>query len=188
MIIGYARVSTTDQNLYMQLDALEQYGCERIYEEKMTGTKKERPKLAEMMTILRPGDKVVIYKLDRIGRSTKHLIDLSEYFEKRGVEFVSIQDSIDTSTPMGRFFFRILASIAELERDIISERTKSGLSSARARGRNGGRPKAPKKKVELALRMYNSKQYSIREIVESTGVSQATLYRYKYDEKLKFDD
>jgi DNA invertase Pin-like site-specific DNA recombinase len=177
VIIGYARVSTVEQNLNMQIDALKKYGCDRIYEEIMTGTKKERPKLAEMMTILRPGDKVVIYKLDRISRSTKHLIDLSEFFEKKGVEFISIQDSIDTSTPMGRFFFRILASIAELERDIISERTKAGLSSARARGRKGGRPKAPTKKIEIALKMYGSKQYSIREIVESTGISQATLYR-----------
>jgi DNA invertase Pin-like site-specific DNA recombinase len=177
MIIGYARVSTADQNLEMQIDALEKYGCERIYQEKVTGTKKDRPKLAEMMTILRPGDKIVIYKLDRISRSTKHLIDLSEFFEKKGVEFVSIQDSIDTSSPMGRFFFRILASITELERDIISERTKSGLSSARARGRIGGRPRVPDNKIKLALKMYESKQYSISEIVKAVGISQATLYR-----------
>jgi DNA invertase Pin-like site-specific DNA recombinase len=177
MIIGYARVSTIDQNLDLQIDALKKYGCERIYEEKITGTKKDRPKLAEMMTILRPGDKIVIYKLDRISRSTKHLIDLSEFFEIKGVEFVSIQDSIDTSTPMGRFFFRILASIAELERDIISDRTKDGLTSARARGRVGGRPKVQGKKLDIALKMYKSKQYSIREIVEATGISQATLYR-----------
>jgi len=178
MIIGYARVSTTDQNLNMQIDALEKYGCERIYREKITGTKKDRPQLAELMTILRPGDKVVIYKLDRISRSTKHLIELSEFFEKKGVEFVSIQDSIDTSTPMGRFFFRILASIAELERDIISERTKTGLESARVRGKIGGRPKINQDKIKLALKMYNSKDYTIKEIVKVVGISQATLYRY----------
>lgn len=177
MIIGYARVSTSDQNLDMQLDALKKYGCERIYQEKRTGTKIDRPELANLMMILRPGDKVVIYKLDRISRSTKHLIELSEFFDKKGVEFVSIQDNIDTATPMGRFFFRTMASIAELERDIISERTKSGLESARARGRKGGRPKVPVKKIELALKMYGSKLYSIREIVEATGISQATLYR-----------
>lgn len=177
MIIGYARVSTVDQNLDMQIDALKKYGCEKIFQEKITGTKMDRPQLANLMMILRPGDKVVIYKLDRISRSTKHLIGLSDFFEKRGVEFVSIQDSIDSSTPMGRFFFRTMASIAELERDIISERTKSGLESARARGRNGGRPKVPERKMELAIKMYCSKQYSIREIVEATGVSQATLYR-----------
>jgi DNA invertase Pin-like site-specific DNA recombinase len=177
MKIGYARVSTSDQNLEMQIDALKKYGCDQIYEEKMTGTKKDRPKLAELMTILRPSDSVVIYKLDRISRSTKHLIDLSEFFKKKGVEFVSIQDSIDTSTPMGRFFFRILASISELERDIVSERTKAGLTSARARGRNGGRPRVSQKKLDLALKMYISKHYSIREIVNASGVSQATLYR-----------
>jgi DNA invertase Pin-like site-specific DNA recombinase len=177
MIIGYARVSTIDQNLDLQIDALKKFGCEKIYEEKITGTKKDRPMLAEMMTIIRPKDKIVIYKLDRISRSTKHLIDLSEFFEKKGVEFVSIQDSIDTSTPMGRFFFRILASIAELERDIISDRTKDGLASARARGRFGGRPKVQGKKLDIALKMYKSKQYSIREIVDATGISQATLYR-----------
>lgn len=179
MIFGYARVSTIDQNLEMQLDALKQYGCERIYQEKMTGTKKERPQLEEMLKQLRPGDKVVIYKLDRISRSTKHLIELSEHFESAGVQFVSLQDSIDTSTPMGRFFFRVMASIAELERDIISERTKAGLKSARARGRNGGRPPVQSKNMELALKMYNSKAYSISEIVKATGISQATLYRYK---------
>jgi DNA invertase Pin-like site-specific DNA recombinase len=177
MIIGYARVSTADQNLDMQLDALKKYGCERIFEEKITGTKKERPKLAEMMTILRTGDKVIIYKLDRISRSTKHLIELSEYFEKRGVEFVSLQDSINTSSPMGRFFFRILASISELERDIISERTIAGLNAARARGRKGGRPPVDKKKLDLAIKMYKSKDYSISEIIKVTRISQATLYR-----------
>lgn len=130
-----------------------------------------------MIKILRPGDTVVIFKLDRISRSTKHLIELSELFENKGVQFVSLQDSIDTSTPMGRFFFRVMASIAELERDIVSERTRAGLSAARARGRKGGRPKADKKKVELAVKMYNSKAHSIKEIVEATGVSQATLYR-----------
>ena len=177
MIIGYARVSTTDQNLNMQIDALEKYGCERIYQEKITGTKKDRPQLAELMTILRPGDKVVIYKLDRISRSTKHLIELSEFFEKKGVEFISIQDSIDTSTSLGRFFFRVLASIAELERDIISERTRSGLKSARARGKKGGRPRVAKENLSLAIKMYNSRKYTIKEIVIATNVSQSTIYR-----------
>jgi DNA invertase Pin-like site-specific DNA recombinase len=177
MIIGYARVSTNEQNLDMQLDALESYGCEKIFKEKMTGTKKDRPQLEALISILRSGDKVVIYKLDRISRSTKHLIELSDFFEQLGVEFVSIQDSIDTSTPMGRFFFRVLASIAELEKDIISERTRTGLSSARARGRKGGRPTVPQKKLELAVKMYNSRQYSINEIVDATGISSSTLYR-----------
>ncbi len=177
MIVGYARVSTQDQNLQLQIDALQNAGCFEIFEEKITGTKKERPALNEMLKMLRSGDRVVVYKLDRISRSTKHLIELAELFEEKGLEFVSISDSIDTSTPTGRFFFRMLASLAELERDIISERTKAGLQSARARGRKGGRPTADKKKVDLALKMYNSKQYSISEIVKATGISQATLYR-----------
>jgi DNA invertase Pin-like site-specific DNA recombinase len=177
MIFGYARVSTQEQNLDMQLDALKEYGCDQIFQEKMTGKKKERPQLDEVLKLLRTGDKVVIYKLDRISRSTKHLIELSERFESAGVQFVSLQDNIDTSTPMGRFFFRVMASIAELERDIISERTKSGLESARARGRKGGRPKVNQKKLQLAKKMYDSKQYSISEIVAATGISQATLYR-----------
>jgi DNA invertase Pin-like site-specific DNA recombinase len=177
VIIGYARVSTQDQNLELQLDALKQYGCEEVYQEKVTGTKKDRSQLDELIKIIRPGDKVIIYKLDRISRSTKHLIELSEFFERKDIQFVSIQDNIDTSTPMGRFFFRTMASLAELERDIISERTKAGLNAARARGRKGGRPEVDKKKVNLALKMYNSKEYSISQIVQATGISQATLYR-----------
>lgn len=177
MIFGYARVSTQDQNLEMQLDALNNYGCERFFQEKMTGTRKERPQLDEMIKQLRQGDKVVVFKLDRIGRSTKHIIELSETFEKMDVELVSIKDQLDTSTAMGRFFFRFMASLAELERDIISERTKAGLSSARARGRKGGRPRVSEKKLKLAIKMYNSKHYSISEIVAATGISQATLYR-----------
>lgn len=177
MKFGYARVSTQDQNLDMQLDALKDFGCDQIFQEKITTRKTDRPQLEEMIKVLRPGDTVVIFKLDRISRSTKHLIELSELFENKGVQFVSLQDSIDTSTPMGRFFFRVMASIAELERDIVSERTRAGLSAARARGRKGGRPKADEKKVDLAVKMYKSKDYSIKEIVEATGVSQATLYR-----------
>jgi DNA invertase Pin-like site-specific DNA recombinase len=176
MIIGYARVSTQDQNLQMQLDELQKFGCFEIFEEKVSGSKKDRPALKEMLKMLRPGDRVVVYKLDRISRSTKHLIELSELFEEKEVEFVSIKD-IDTSTAAGKFFFRMMASIAELERDIIRERTKSGLASARARGRIGGRPKSDTKQVKTALKMYYSKEYSISEIVKATGISQATLYR-----------
>lgn len=178
MIIGYARVSTQEQNLQMQLDALTEQGCIEIFEEKITGTKKDRPELNLMLKILREGDRVIVYKLDRISRSTKHLIELAEFFDKKGVEFVSVMDNIDTSTPTGRFFFRMMASIAELERDIIVERTKAGLKSARARGRIGGRPQVDSKKIALAIKMYESKDYSISEIVKATGISQASLYRY----------
>ncbi|EWG08970.1 recombinase family protein [Cytobacillus firmus] len=176
-IFGYARVSTQDQNLDLQIDALEKAGAAVIYKEKMTGTKKERPELEQLLKAISEGDSVVVYKLDRISRSTKHLIELAETFEEKKVNFISIQDSIDTSTAMGRFFFRTMASIAELERDIISERTKSGLQSARMRGRNGGRPSKDPKLVERALKLHSSKQYSIKEITDMTGVSKSVLYR-----------
>lgn len=178
MKFGYARASTQEQNLNAQLDALEAAGCERIYQEKVSGKKRERPELDEMIKQLREGDTVIVYKLDRISRSTKHLIELADLFQEKGVHFISIVDDIDTTTAMGRFFFRMMANIAELEADIISERTKSGLEAARARGRSGGRPKADKKKIQTALSMYDSKKHTISEITEACGISTQTLYRY----------
>lgn len=178
MIFGYARVSTEDQSLNSQLDAFEKYGVDEVFSEKMTGTRKDRPQLERMLDKLRKGDKVVVFKLDRISRSTKHLIELAELFEAKGVEFVSIQDSIDTSTAMGKFFFTVIAGISQLERDIISDRTKAGLEAARARGRVGGRKAADKSKVEKALKLYDSKDYTVPEITEMTGVSKTTLYKY----------
>lgn len=175
---GYARVSTQDQSLSLQIDALNHYEVEQIFEEKESGKRKNRPELDELLKVLRRGDTVVVYKLDRISRSTKHLIELMEQFETKGIHFVSIQDKIDTTTAMGRFFFRMLANIAELERDIISERTKDGLAAARSRGRNGGRPKVESKKVILATKMYESKDYSLSQIKEATGIGATTLYRY----------
>ncbi|ADC52360.1 resolvase (plasmid) [Alkalihalophilus pseudofirmus OF4] len=176
-VFGYARVSTQDQILDLQIDVLEKAGAAVIYKEKITGTRKERPELEQLLKAISKGDSVVVYKLDRISRSTKHLIELVETFEEKEVNFISIQDNIDTSTAMGRFFFRTMASIAELERDIISERTKSGLQSARMRGRNGGRPSKDPKLVERALKLHSSKQYSIKEITDMTGVSKSVLYR-----------
>ena len=185
MIFGYARVSTQDQNLAMQLDAFEKYGVDEVFQEKMSGAKEDRPELEKMIDHLRKGDKVVVYKLDRISRSTKHLIELSELFSEKGVDFVSIQDQIDTSTPMGRFFFRTMASIAELERDIIRDRTKAGLESARARGKVGGRPKADQSAIEKALKLYDSQTMTVDEIVEMTGISRATIYRAAKERKLQ---
>ncbi|OXS74248.1 resolvase [Domibacillus enclensis] len=175
-IVGYARSSTDKQNLQMQIDALEKAGCIEIFEEKITSSKRERPELNKMLNMLGKGDRVVVYKLDRISRSIKHLIELAELFEEKGVELVSIQDNIDTSTD--RFFFRRMATIGEMERGIISERTRAGISSARARGRKGGRPKVSEKDLKTALKMYEAKESSISEIVKATGISQATLYRY----------
>ena len=177
MRFGYARVSTEEQRLDRQVDALEKVGCERIYLEKASGAKTGRPELEKLLSVLRDGDEVVVAKLDRISRSTKHLIELSERFDEMGVDFISLNDSIDTTTPMGRFFFRVMASISELERDMIVKRTKDGLSAARARGHGGGHPKASAEAVSKARRMHESGTFSISEITGATGISKSTLYR-----------
>lgn len=177
MRFGYARVSTEEQRLGRQVDAFEKAGCERIYLEKASGAKASRPELDKLLSVLRDGDEVVVAKLDRISRSARHPIELTEKFEEIGVDFISLNDSIDTATPMGRFFFRMMASIAELERDMIVERTKDGLSAARARGHGGGRPKAPAEAVSKARRMHESGAFSISEITEATGIGKSTLYR-----------
>ncbi|NEU30142.1 recombinase family protein [bacterium LRH843] len=185
MLIGYARVSTQDQSLDLQLDALEKAGCEKIYKEKLSGMNDERPELRRLLQYARKGDVLVVYKLDRLGRSTKRLIELSEELEERGIELVSIRDSIDTTTAVGKAMFKMLAVLAEMERDLISERTRAGLESARARGRSGGRPKKDKKDIEKALKLYDTEQYTVKEIEEITSVSKATLYRYREIRKKK---
>lgn len=177
MIIGYARVSTADQSLNLQLDALNAYGCERIYTEKASGGKDDRKELKAALDALRPGDVFVVYKLDRLARSTVKLITTLDEIKGRGVEFVSLNDKIDTTTAAGKAFFGMLAVFAEFERNVIVERTNEGLKAARARGRNGGRPRTDKKKVAQALTLYDSKEYTITEITDMTGVTKATLYR-----------
>ncbi len=141
-ILGYARVSTEQQNLDRQLDALKKYGCDMIFNEKMTGTKKDRPELKRMLERMTAGDIVVIESLSRLGRSTKDLIELTELFQSKGVNLVSLKESIDTSTSTGKLLFTLMSAIAQFERDVIADRTRKGLRSARARGRVGGRPKA----------------------------------------------
>ena len=185
MIFGYARVSTEEQNLDMQVDVLKKFGVDKIYQEKITGTRKDRFSLEELLKVIRPGDKLIVYKLDRISRSTKHLIELSELFDSLNVDFISIADNIDTATAVGKFFFRTMASIAELERDIISERTKIGLQAARARGRIGGRPSKKTDKILMSIKMYKSKDYTINQITDATGVSKTTLYRYLNNPKFQ---
>ena len=176
MIIGYARVSTAGQNLDLQLDELRKHGAERVFQEKITGTKQHRPQLDELLKIARPGDVVIVWKLDRIGRSMRHLVELVEHFRGQGIGFVSLKESIDTTTATGKLIFNIFASLAEFERDMISERTRAGLDAARARGRKGGRPQK-RKGIDTALRMYDSQDYTVKEIEEATGISKATLYR-----------
>lgn len=177
MIIGYARVSTADQNLDRQKDALEHYGIERLYCEKMSGTKKSRPELDRMLSELNEGDTVVIESLSRLGRSTKHLLELVEELNKRNVRLISLKETIDTTSSTGRLLFTILSSLAQFERDVLVERTQEGLNAARARGRCGGRPKLDETAVKKAVALYNTKEYSAKEIHELTGVSPTTLYR-----------
>lgn len=182
MKIGYARVSTQDQNLELQNDELEKAGCEKIFEEKISGKTKERPALKLMMESVREGDSVIVWKLDRLGRSLKDLIDLVAEIQSKGADFISIKDSINTQTATGRFTFNIFASLAEFEREIIRERTMAGLTAAKARGRMGGRPKGLTKKAmdkaHSALLLYNSKKKTVGEIAHALGLSRATCYRY----------
>ncbi len=176
-IFGYARVSTEAQNLDRQIDALKKYGVDIIYNEKMTGTKRDRPELAKMLDRMTEGDVVVVESLSRLGRSTKDLIELTELFGNRGVNLVSLKESIDTSTSTGKLLFTLMSAIAQFERDVIADRTREGLNSARARGRVGGRPRTDADLVKKALKLYKTKQYSVREIEELTGVKKDTLYR-----------
>lgn len=176
-IFGYARVSTEQQNLDRQLDALKKYGVDMIYNEKMTGTKRDRPELEKMLDRMTEGDTVVVESLSRLGRSTKDLIGLTELFQSKGVHLVSLKESIDTSTSTGKLLFTLMSAIAQFERDVIADRTREGLKSARARGRTGGRPKTAPDVIKKALKLYNTKEYSIKEIEELTGVKKSTLYR-----------
>ncbi len=176
-VFGYARVSTEAQNLDRQLDALEKYGVDMIYNEKMTGTKKNRPELTKLLDRITEGDTVVVESLSRLGRSTKDLIELTEIFQSKGVNLVSLKESIDTNSPTGKLLFTLMSAIAQFERDVIADRTREGLESARARGRTGGRPKADAEQVRKAIKLYKTEQYSVKEIEELTGIKKSTLYR-----------
>lgn len=184
-IFGYARVSTEQQNLDRQLDALNKYGVDIIFNEKMTGTKRNRPELTKMLDRLTEGDTVVVESLSRLGRSTKNLIELVDLFERKKVHLVSLKEQIDTSTPTGKFLFTLMSAIAQFERDVIAERTKEGLRSARARGRFGGRPKTDSNIIGKAIKLYNTGQYSVKEIEELTSIKKSTLYRELKERKAK---
>ncbi len=180
MKIGYARVSTEEQNLDRQLDSLKEAGCSKIFKEKITGIKKDRPELDKLMEHLREGDLIIISDLTRLSRSVKDLFSLVDQIEKKGANVKSLKESrMDTSTPQGKLMFTIFAGISQFERDLISQRTLEGLAAARSRGRNGGRPKKDEKALILALKMYQEKSYSISEITKATGVSKTTIYKYK---------
>ena len=177
MIYGYARVSTADQNLDRQKDALLKYGIDELFCEKMSGAKKQRPELDRLLRTVSSGDTIVIESLSRLGRSVKNLSELMERFNNNGIRLISLKETIDTTSSTGKLLFTILASLAQFERDVILERTREGLNAARARGRIGGRPKTNEAAVKKAVALYNTKQYSMQEITELTGVSKSTLYR-----------
>ncbi|MBN1218751.1 MAG: recombinase family protein [Anaerolineae bacterium] len=179
MLVGYARVSTLDQNLSLQVDALQKAGCEKIFRDKISGSKTGRPGLQEALQYTRKGDTLLVWRLDRLGRSLKHLIETVTQLEERGVGFRSLQEAIDTTTSGGRLVFQIFGALAEFERNLIRERTQAGLAAARARGRKGGRPKAlDKTKIELVYKLYNEKKHTIKEICRVLGISRPTLYAY----------
>src|SRR5579859_3404883 len=180
MKIGYVRVSKQEQNEELQTDALREAHCERFFVDHISGAKFERKGLDEALTFLRKGDTFVVWKLDRAGRSLKHLIELLNTLQGRGIEFISLTEKIDTTTPGGKLIFHLMGALAEFERDMIRERTNAGLAAARARGRVGGRPKklTTNGKVALARQLFADPNQSIPEICSTLEISRSTLYRY----------
>jgi len=178
MLIGYARVSTQDQNLDLQIDALTSAGCKKIFHEKAGGSRSERPEFLKARGTLREGDTLVVWKLDRLGRSVKNLVDLVAELHKQGIQFQSLTDAIDTGTPSGRFFFHVMASLAQMERELTVERTRAGLEVARKLGRKGGRKRRmTDSKIESAKRLL-ANGMPPRDVALNLSVSIPTLYRW----------
>jgi len=179
MLVGYARVSTQDQNPELQLDALKEAGCEKVFVEKASGAQRDRPELKAALDYMRSGDTLVVWKLDRLARSLKQLIETVESLEGQGMGFRSLTEAIDTTTSGGRLIFHIFGALAEFERSIIRERTNAGLESARARGRMGGRPKGlSDEDLAAAKALLNDPNIPMKEIAQRLGVVTSTLYRY----------
>lgn len=184
MVIGYARVSTQDQNLDRQIDALQKAGCERIFNEKMTGTRSSRPELQMMLMTIREGDTLVVESFSRLSRSTKDLLDMVERLTKAGVQLISLKEDLNTNTATGKLMLTMLSALSQFERDLIAERTIDGLKAARARGRKGGRPRSgTDKDRKQAYAMYKANIMSCREIANKFGVSLSTLTRWIRDAK-----
>lgn len=184
MIIGYARVSTQDQNLDRQLDALNKAGCERIFNEKMTGTHSARPELQTMLMTLREGDTLIVESFSRLSRSTKDLLDMVEKLTKLGVHLVSLKEDLDTNTATGKMMLTVMSALSQFERDLIAERTKEGLKAARARGRVGGRPRlGSDRERKQAIAMYKANAMTNREIADKFGVSLRTFCRWIEQDK-----
>ena len=179
MLIGYARVSTDDQNLDLQRDALQAVGCERVFEDMVSGARADRTGLVTLMSMLRAGDTVVIWRLDRLGRSLKNLIELVERLESAKVGLRSLQENIDTTSSGGKLVFHLFGALAEFERNLIRERTQAGLVAARARGRMGGRPRRlDPVKLALAVKLHRERNHTVEEICKMMGISKSTLYNY----------
>jgi DNA invertase Pin-like site-specific DNA recombinase len=179
MLIGYARISTHDQTLSLQKDALEKAGCEKIFTDTVSGTKAERKGLTEALSHLREGDTLVVWRLDRLGRSLRHLIDTITKLADRGVGFKSLTENIDTTTSGGKLVFHIFGALAEFEREIIRERTTAGLDAARSRGKVGGRPKIlSTKEVQMLRNMAADKSLTVSDICKTLGIGRTTFYRY----------
>jgi len=179
MLIGYARISTADQTLDLQLDALKKAGCEQIFTDRVSGTKAERKGLSEALSHLREGDTLVVWRLDRLGRSLIHLIDTVTELHDTGVGFKSLQENIDTTTSGGKLVFHIFGALAEFEREIIKERTRAGLESARSRGKVGGRPRSlTSKEIQMLRNMAADKSLTVSDICKTLGIGRTTFYRY----------
>lgn len=186
MLIGYARVSTDDQNLDLQKDALTKIGCERIHEDHLSGAKDQRPGLQMAFDYARKGDTLVVWRLDRLSRSLKDLIEMVNLLDEKGIGLKSIHESIDTSSSSGKLIFHFFGALAEFERNLIRERTQAGLQAARARGRNGGRPKSLDfDKMALAIKLYDEKKHSVGQICKMMEISKPTLYKYLKAEKCR---
>jgi DNA invertase Pin-like site-specific DNA recombinase len=179
MLIGYARVSTEEQTLDLQNDALNKAGCDRVFTDVVSGAKSDRPGLHEALTYLRKGDVLVVWRLDRLGRSLPYLIDLMNRFAQEDIGFKSITEQFDTTTSGGKLIFHVFGALAEFERDLIRDRTRAGLAAARARGRVGGRPKklATPQKVAMAQSLYEDNKSAVADICATLGISRSTLYR-----------
>lgn len=179
MHIGYARVSTDEQSLNLQIDALKKEGCEKIFQDIGSGASLDRRGLQDSLSFVRSGDVLVVWKLDRLGRSLKHIIDLVTEFEAAGVGLKLLHEKIDTTGAAGKFYLQLFGALAEFERNLIRERTNAGLESARSRGRFGGRPKKlSKEKIEMVKSLYNSKEHTVQEIAELVGISRVSIYSY----------
>lgn len=183
MVYGYARVSTRQQDLSRQLDLLDRYECNKIYTEKISGVRANRPELNKLKKRVKENDKIIIESFSRLGRSTKDLIDLVYFFEKKGVKVISIKENFDTQTPQGKLMMTVFQAFSQFERDIIVERTKGGLESARARGNIGGRPRIDPALIQHALHLYQKEGKAVVDICAQTGLKRSTFYRYLSLEK-----